>query len=80
MIDASQHFVSAAYYPDGNGPLAFSCYARLSLLAHAVVVPKSYLNTKAKVREYANGNVSLYNQIVAYGKACITSGVNNRFQ
>lgn len=73
MIDAGQHFVSATYYLEGDGPLAFTCYERLSTLAHAVAV-ESYPNTEAKAREHAAGNVPLYNQLVAQGKACITPG------
>ena len=68
MIHAGQHFVSATYYLEGDGPLAFSpCIA----LAHAVAV-ESYPNTEAKACNHAGGNVSLHNQLVAQGKACIT--------
>ena len=73
MIDAGQHFVSATYYLEGDGPLAFSCYERLSALAHAVAV-ESYPNTKAKPREHSGGNLPLYNQLIAHGKAWISPG------
>ena len=73
MIDAGHHFLSATYYFEGDDPLAFSCYERLSALAHAVTV-ESYPNTEAKAREHAGGNLPLYNQLVAHGKSCITPG------
>ena len=73
MIDASQHFVSATYYHVGDGPLAFSCYERLSALAHAVAV-ESYPNTEAKPREHGGWNLPLYNQLIAHGKAWISPG------
>ena len=69
----AKHFVSATYYVEGDGPLVFSCYERLSALAHAIAI-ESYPNTEAKAREHAAGNVPLYNQLVAQAKACITPG------
>ena len=47
LIDAGEHFVSATYYLEGDGPLAFSCYERLSTLAHAIAI-ESYPNTEVK--------------------------------
>ena len=44
IIDAGKHFVSATYYLEGDGPLVFSCYERLSALAHAIAI-ESYPNT-----------------------------------
>ena len=73
MIDAGQHFILATYYLEGDGPLAFSCYERLSALAHAVAV-ESYPNTEAKAREHSGGNLLLYNQLIAHGKAWISPG------
>lgn len=73
MIDAGRHFVSATYYLEGDGPLVFSCYERLSSLSHAIAV-ENYPNLEAQAMQHANGDVPLYNQLVAQGKACITPG------
>ena len=75
MLDAGKHFVSTTYYLEGDGPLVFSCYERLSALAHAIAI-ESYLNTEAKAKQHAAGNALLYNQLVAQAKACITPGFN----
>ncbi|CAB4025203.1 RNA-directed DNA polymerase from transposon BS, partial [Paramuricea clavata] len=61
------------YYLDGDGPLVFSCYERLSALVHAIAI-ESYPNTEAKAREHAAGNMPLYSQLVAQAKACIFPG------
>ena len=60
MVDAGKHFVSATYYLEGDGPLVFSCYERLSGLAHAIAI-ESYPNTEAKAQDHAAGIVPLYN-------------------
>ena len=73
MIDAGQYFVTATYYLEADGPLVFSCYERLSALAHAIAI-ESYPNTEAKARQYADGNLPLYNQLVTQAKACINPG------
>ena len=38
LIDVGVHFVNATYYLEGDGPLIFSCYERLSAVAQAVAV------------------------------------------
>ena len=58
---------------EGDGPLVFTCYERLSALSHAIAI-ESYPNLEAQARHHANGNVPLYNQLVAQGKACINPG------
>ena len=73
MIDAGKHFIQATYYLEGDGPLVFSCYERLSALAHAIAI-ESYPNTEAKARQHSRGNIALYNQLVAQAKACINPG------
>ena len=73
MIDAGRHFVSATYYLEGDGPLVFNCYERLSALSHAIAID-SYPNLEAQSRHHANGNGPLYNQLVAQGKASINPG------
>ena len=73
MIDAGKHFVQATFYLEGDGPLVFTCYERLSALAHAIAT-ESYPNTEAKARQHAGRNMALYNQIVAQAKACINPG------
>ena len=72
IIDAVKHFIQATYYLEGDG-LVFSCYERLSALAHAIVI-ESYPNTEAKARQHSRGNIDLYNQLVAQAKACINPG------
>ena len=74
MIDAGKHFIQAAYYLEGDGPLVFSFYELLSALAHAIAI-ESYPNTEAKARQHSRGNIALYNQLVAQAKACINPGV-----
>ena len=73
MVDAGKHFVQATYYLEGDGPLVFTCYERLSALAHAIAID-SYANTEAKARQHAGRNMALYNQLVAQAKACINPG------
>ena len=64
MIDAGKHFVQATYYLEGDSPLVFTCYERLSALAHAIAI-ESYPNTEAKARQHAGRNMALYNQLVS---------------
>ena len=73
MIDAGKHFVQPTYYLEGDGPLVFTCYERLSALAHAIAI-ESYPNTEVKARQHAGRNMALYNQLVAQAKACINPG------
>ena len=73
MIDAGKNFVQATYYLEGDGPLVFTCYERLSTLAHAIAI-ESYPNTETKARQHAGRNMALYNQLVAQAKACINPG------
>ena len=75
VIDAGMHFVNAIYYLEGDEPLIFSCYDRLSAVARAVAVDH-YPNTEAVAREIASGNVAIYNQLMAQAKACIQPGLN----
>ena len=58
MIDSGKHFVKATYYLEGDGPLVFSCYERLSALAHAIGI-ESYPHTEAKAHEHSRGNMVL---------------------
>lgn len=74
MIDAGKHFVQATYYLEGDGPLVFTCYERLSALAHAIAI-ECYPNTEAKARQHPGRNKALYNQLVAQVKACINPGL-----
>ena len=73
MIDAGKHFVQVTYFLEGDGPLVFTCYERLSALAHAITI-ESYSNTEAKAHQHAGRNMALYNQLVAQAKACINPG------
>ena len=44
MVDVGVHFVNATYYLEGDGPLIFTCFERLSAVAHAVTVVSMYLS------------------------------------
>jgi hypothetical protein len=74
IVDAVFHFVKATYYLEGDGPLIFSCYEKLSAVARAVAVD-NYPNTVAVAREIANGNAALCSQLIARAKACIQPGL-----
>ena len=39
IVDVGHHFVTATYYLEGDGPLVFSCYAKLQAVAGACRVP-----------------------------------------
>ena len=67
VIDAGVHFVSATYYLEGDGPLIFSCYEKLSAVSRAVAV-QHYPNTE--------GNHEMYQQLMAQAKACIQPGLH----
>ena len=73
LVDAGVHFVNATYYLEGDGPLIFTCYERLSAVTRAVAVG-NYPNTTAVAREIAGGNAVLCNQLMAQAKACIQLG------
>ena len=70
LIDAAVHFVNATYYLEGDGPLIFTCYERLSAVSRAVAAD-SYPNTLAVARQIAHGNDALCTQLVAQAKSCI---------
>ena len=74
LIDAGVHFVNASYYLEGDGPLIFSCYERLSAVSHAVAVDH-YPNTSAVARETVVGDAALYSQLILQAKACIKPGL-----
>ena len=38
FVEGGNHFVSATYYLEGDGPLVFSCYERLATVSNAVAV------------------------------------------
>ncbi|KAK3721851.1 hypothetical protein QZH41_002279 [Actinostola sp. cb2023] len=70
MIDAGRHFVCATYYLEGDGPLVFSCYERLSTLAHAIAI-EAYPNAEAKARQHAGLVQELPNYLAsADGTVC----------
>ncbi len=70
LIDAGVHFIKATYYLEGDGPLIFTCYEKLSAVSWAVAVDNCP-NTLAVDRESAGGNAALCNQLIARAKACI---------
>ena len=75
IIDAGVHFVSATYFLEGDGPLLFSCYERLSAVSRAVAVAH-YPNTAAVAHKIADGDHARYQQLMAQAKACIQPGLN----
>ena len=75
IVDAGVYFVKATYYLEGDGPLIFSCYEKLSAVSQAVAVGH-YPITTAVAREIASGDAALQNQLVAQAKACIQPGLN----
>ena len=74
MVDAGVHFVSATYYLEGDEPQIFTCYERLSAVAHAVGVGH-YPYTLAIAREIANGDAALQTRPADQAKACIQPGL-----
>ena len=75
FVDRGNHFVSATYYLEGDGPLAFSCYERLATVSYAVAVA-AYPNVEGVARRQAVGNLPVYNQLVVKAKACINPGLH----
>ena len=75
LVDGGSHFVAATYYLEGDGPLIFGCYGRLATVANAVAVD-AYPNVEAVASRQANGNLAVFNQLVARTKACITPGLH----
>ena len=63
FVDGGNHFVSATYYLEGDGPLVFSCYERLATVSNAVTVA-AYPNVEGVARRQAVGNLPVYNQLV----------------
>ena len=68
VVDAGVHIVCVTYFLEGDGPLIFSCYERLSTVAHAVAV-EHCPNTTAVAGEIADGNAAVYNQLMIQAKA-----------
>lgn len=75
FVDGGNHFVSATYYLEGDGPLVLSCYERLATVFNAVAVA-AYPNVEGVARHQAVGNLPLYNQLVAKARACINPGLH----
>ena len=73
-VDGGNHFVSATYYLEGDGPLIFSCYQKLATVSNSVALA-NYPNVEGVARRQANGNVPVFNQLVARAKACINPGL-----
>ena len=74
FVEGGNHFVSATYYLEGDGPLVFSCYGRLATVSNAVAVA-AYPNVEGVARRLAIGNLPVYNQLVAKAKAFINPGL-----
>jgi hypothetical protein len=74
IVDAGVQFVKATYYLEGDGPLIFSCYERLSAVSNAIGVA-NFPSTSAIAREIANGDVVVQNQLITQAKACVQPGL-----
>ena len=70
MVDVGVHF-----YLEGDGPLIFTCFERLSAVSHAVTVGH-YPCTLAIAREIANGDAALQNRLITQAKGCVKPGLN----
>lgn len=73
--DVGVHFVDATYYLEGDEPLIFACFKRLSAVSHAVTVGH-YPCTLAIAREIANGHADLQNRLITQSKDCVQPGLN----
>ena len=74
LIDGGVHFVNDTYFLEGDGPVIFTCYERLSAVSKAVAVD-CYPNTAVVARLFSDGNDALCKQLIAQGKACIQPGL-----
>ena len=75
MVDVGVQFVNATYYLEGDGPLIFTCFERLSAVSHDVTVGH-YPCTLAIAREIANGDAALQNRLITQAKDCVQPGLN----
>ena len=67
-IDVGEHFVKAIYFLEGDGPLIFSCYEKLSAVNQAPHYPNVHAIATAIAREDPGQNVAALEQRV---KACV---------
>ena len=74
IVDAGAHFVKATYYLEGDEPLIFSCYERLSAVTNAIGVA-NFSSNSAIAREIADGNVVVEKQLMTQAKACVQPGL-----
>ena len=75
LVDAGVHLVNSTYYLEGDEPLIFTCYERLSAVTRAVAVG-NYPNTTAFAREIAGGNNVLCNQLMEQAKLASSQASN----
>ena len=75
MVDVGVHFVNATYYLEGDRPLIFTSFERLSTVLHAVTVGY-YPSTLAIATEIANGDAALQNWLITQAKGCVQPGLN----
>ena len=75
MVDVGVHFVNATYYLEGDRPLIFTGFERLSTVLHAVAVGH-YPSTLAIATEIANGDAALQNWLITQAKDCVQPGLN----
>ena len=75
LVDIGVHFVNATYYLEGDGPLIFTCFERLSAVSQTVT-GGHYPCTLAIAREIANGDAALQNRLITQAKDCVKPGLN----
>ena len=74
LVDGGAPFVLATYYLEGDGPLIFSCYEHSAIVSNSVAID-AYPNVEGVARRQADGNMPVYNQLVAKANACTTPGL-----
>ena len=75
-VDVGETFVKATYYLEGDGPLVFICYEKISQL-RASVSTAYYPSTDAVIRRIANGNVVVHQQCTTYAQSCAQPAYDN---
>ena len=76
IIDWGEVFVKANYMynPEGDGPLAFTCYERIQ-----TVVPSIQVANTPSVNAFARGLATapeVQQQLVTYAKSCVQPGLD----
>ena len=73
IIDAGEYFVKGTYNLEGDGPLALTTYEELRKIYTFIGQPH-YPNLMVCARNVANGNATVEQQPISYGKLCVEPG------